>query len=253
MTDRVERIRIVLVHGITGSKRFYTGLENRLREQPLHAETLSFDLLGFGENRNAPSEYAIDDQLQHISRLIQDCFSDRQVVFIGHSPGGVLALSWAAQHPSRVSAIVLLNTPLYESCEDTTRSLLAGRFGWATLLLKYPRLAQLLCIVLRGGRLIRLLRFMKPSWVPDEVFRDYWCHSWKSLSRTFDEVLLRMPGAPLVRQISDIPILNLTGYEDDEISRRRMDQRNVENVVLPGGHLMLLEHPRPAMQAIEES
>jgi hypothetical protein len=93
---------------------------------------------------------------------------------------------------------------------------------------------------------------MKPRWVPDEVFRDYCCHTWKSLSTTFDEVLLGMPGAPLVQQVSGIPILNLTGREDDEISRRKIDQRNVENLVLPGGHLMLLEHPETTALAIEE-
>jgi pimeloyl-ACP methyl ester carboxylesterase len=187
-----------------------------------------------------------------MSRSIQRRFPDGQVTFIGHSLGGVLALFWAVQHASRVSAIILLNTPLGESRDDVTRSLLAARFGWATLLLKHPRLAKLLCISLRGGHLIHLFRFMKPRWVPNAVFRDYCHHTWNSLSRTFDQVLLGMPGAPLVRQISGIPILNLTGQEDDEISRRRTDQSNVENVALPGGHLMLLEHPEPTIRAIEE-
>ncbi|MBI3047495.1 MAG: hypothetical protein HYY76_04210 [Acidobacteria bacterium] len=98
---------------------------------------------------------------------------------------------------------------------------------------------------------MRAFRFVKPPYVPDDVFRDYTRHSWKSLAQTFDRVLLGVPGGPLVRQIRDVPILNLTGRNDDEIARRAVEQRNVQNVLLPGGHLMLLEHPDSTVGAIE--
>jgi alpha-beta hydrolase superfamily lysophospholipase len=90
----------------------------------------------------APERVRVDDQLQHMSRSIQGIFPDGPVALMGHSLGGVPGLYWAFQHASRVSRIVLLNTPLGESREDTMRSLLAGRFGWASLMLEYPRLAQ---------------------------------------------------------------------------------------------------------------
>jgi len=97
----------------------------------------------------------------------------------------------------------------------------------------------------------RAFRFLKPSYVPDEVFEDYVRHSWRSLKATFDEILLKVAGGRLVRQIHSIPILNLMGHRDDEISRRTIDQANVENIVMPGGHLMLLEHPLETSQVIE--
>jgi hypothetical protein len=40
------------------------------------------------------------------------------------------------------------------------------------------------------------------------------------------------------------------GDEDDEISRRAIQQPNVKNVSLHGGHLMLLEHPEETVPAI---
>jgi pimeloyl-ACP methyl ester carboxylesterase len=172
-------------------------------------------------------------------------------VLIGHSLGGVLALGWAVQHLHRVSRLILLNTPLGDSRDEIIRSLLQERFGWGSLLLKHKRLAHFACMVLRGAQVIRAFHFAKPAYVPDEVFRDYTQHSWKSLAQTFDSVLLGVPGGPLVRRIENIPILNLTGRDDDEISRRVIDQQNVQNVMLPGGHLMLLEHPEPTVEAIE--
>ena len=41
------------------------------------------------------------------------------------------------------------------------------------------------------------------------------------------------------------------GRNDDEIARRAVDQHNVQNVLLPGGHLMLLEQPDSTAGAIE--
>lgn len=244
--------QVVLVHGITGSRRFFSRLEERLRTDPAGAETLSFDLLGFGENRDGGGAYAASDQLRHISDMITRRFPAGRVALIGHSLGGILALCWAAENRSRAGAIVLLNTPLGESKDDICRSLLGGRPSWATLMLRHRRWAHLLCVLLRGGRLMRLFRFMKPRWVPEEIFRDYTRHTWRSLERTFDQVLLGIPAAPLVRQITTIPILNLAGNQDDEISRRIIHQSNVENQILPGGHLMLLEHPEQTIGAIEE-
>ena len=98
---------------------------------------------------------------------------------------------------------------------------------------------------------MRLFRFWKPAYVPDAVFRDYVHHSWNSLVRTFDQVLLGLPGGPLIRHVQAVPILNASGRDDDEISKRTIEQSNVENVVLPGGHLMLLEHLNEISQVVE--
>lgn len=249
--EEQPRLQVIFLHGITGSRRFFASLEDRLRSDPTRASTLSFDLPGFGDNKDLDYGYTAADQLRFITKLINERFPSGEVILIGHSLGGVLALAWAAEYLPRASRLVLLNTPLGESRDDIVRSLLRERMSWAALLLKHRLLAHLACLILRRTQLMRALRFMKPSYVSDEVFRDYGRHSWRSVSQIFDQVLLRVPGGPLVRQLQSIPILNLIGKEDDEISRRTIGQPNVENLTLPGGHLMLLEHPVPMAQVIE--
>lgn len=246
-----SHLQIVLVHGITGSRRFFAWFEAKVCLAPTFATTYSLDLLGFGENRNVQSGFTPAEQLRWIGDSISERFPSGKIVLVGHSMGGVLSLAWAADHLSRVSKIVLLNTPLGENREDIVCSLTQDHLGWATLLLKYKPFAHLACVVLRGVHAYRALHFAKPGYVPDEVLLDYAKHSWKSLARTFDGVLLGLPGMPLVRRIEEIPILNVTGAEDAEISRRKSDQRNVENVELSGGHLMLLEHPEETFTAVE--
>lgn len=249
---RFRSPRVVLLHGITGSQRFFGQLVARLNDFPVRAETCSFDLLGFGTNKGVHSCFGCSDQLEHITLSIATRFPSGPLVLIGHSLGGVLALAWAAQHADRVSRLVLLNTPLGQSRDDTVRSLLRGGLGWASLMLKHPHLAHLACVTLRSTHLIRAFRFLKPSYVSDDVFNDYGQHTWDSLIRTFDQVVLGIPGGPLIKQLHTMPILNLTGQEDEDISKRSVDQSNVQNVTLRGGHLMLLQHPESTSCAIEK-
>ncbi len=244
-------MQVIFIHGITGSKRFFAWLEDRLRSDPTRASTLSFDLPGFGDNKDLDNGYSAADQLRFITKLIDERFPSGELVLLGHSLGGVLALAWATEYLPRVSRLVLLNTPLGECRADIVRSLLGEHMSWAALFLRHRLLAHLACVMLRRAQLLRGFRFTKPSYVPDEVFRDYGRHTWKSLARTFDQILLGLPAGPLIRQLRTIPVLNLTGKEDDEISRRTIGQPNVENVTLPGGHLMLLEHPAPTALVIE--
>ena len=114
--------QVLLVHGITGSRRFFTWLEDRLHTGPVKAETLSFDLLGFGDNKNVNSDYSAAEQLRFIGSRVDERFPSGKLVLIGHSLGGVLALAWTVEHLSRVSHLILLNTPLGESREDIVRS-----------------------------------------------------------------------------------------------------------------------------------
>ena len=42
--------KVVLLHGLTGSRRIFGSLEQRLQID-LSAQTIAFDLLGFGDNK----------------------------------------------------------------------------------------------------------------------------------------------------------------------------------------------------------
>ena len=89
----ISPLRIVLLHGLTGSKHFFDGLERRLRNSPTNAETFSFDLPGFGTNRTLGSSYGVSDHLTFVTGSIEKHFPAGPLVLVGHSLGGVLALA----------------------------------------------------------------------------------------------------------------------------------------------------------------
>lgn len=138
--------KVVLLHGLTGSRRIFRILEERLRRD-LAAQTCSFDLLGFGENKLRGSDYTVSEHLGFVTSTIQKQFPDGPVILIGHSMGGLLALSWACHHAERVSSIVLLNTPLADSRQDITTGLQKEPLSWGNLLLKHRSLSHLCCLL----------------------------------------------------------------------------------------------------------
>jgi len=245
-------MNIVFIHGLAGSRRFFSGLEGGL-SKILGAKTLSFDLLGFGEQRHAKSNFTAEDHLQFISKAVNTAFGTEPVVLIGHSLGGVLALLWAKQNQERVKGIILLNTPLGETSEEITASigdLKQSTLGWGYLILKHRFLAHISCNILCRFNLMRLFHFAKPPFVPDEVFEDYHKHTWDSLTETFEHIVIKHPAKPVIESLTQIPILIFAGSNDSALMRVHPTAQNITYAELSGGHFTILEHPEQSLQSI---
>jgi pimeloyl-ACP methyl ester carboxylesterase len=157
--------------------------------------------LGFGANKDVESDYSAAQQLRFITDRIEERFPSGKLVLIGHSLGGVLALAWTvATLVSRVKShfaqYIAWGKSRGHCLKPGTRTP-----SWATLLL-WPKplahLTHLACVLMRIPGVERAFRFLKPSYVPDEVFEDYVRHSWR-VNATFDQIVLNVPGGRLVR------------------------------------------------------
>ncbi len=248
-------MNIVLLHGLTGSKRYFDGLMAQLKNYP-DTEVFAFDLLGFGTDyKNTASQFTLEEHLAHISTQIDQAFPEQPVVLLGHSLGGVLSLAWAKEHPNRVQKIILLNTPLantpaeaYQSILDTDHKLTS----WSYLIEKARPLAFVSCKILCSLDTMKYFEGLRPDYVPHAVFEDYRRHSWKSLTHTLEKVFLRVPAGMLLASMSDIPILIISGESDSAIMRRHPDGPNITNIELTGGHQLLLEDPTAVTSAIHK-
>jgi pimeloyl-ACP methyl ester carboxylesterase len=100
---------IVCLHGLGGSALNF-GLV-----APLLAEgrrVLVPDLLGHGRSfATAPEEPAVEAQLQMLSQLLAR-ETERPVILLGHSMGGILAMLHAVRLPKTVESMVLLDPPV---------------------------------------------------------------------------------------------------------------------------------------------
>jgi pimeloyl-ACP methyl ester carboxylesterase len=105
---------ILALHGWGANIKSLLPVAERLA--PLGYQVHMLDLPGFGESQLPPEPWSVADYMQFVLAYLDDCGLDR-VAVLGHSFGGRIALMLAAEHPERVSKMVLmdaagLRTPL---------------------------------------------------------------------------------------------------------------------------------------------
>ncbi len=101
-------VKIVFLHGMTGSKENFKYLEKELRED---FELQSFDLVGFGQEKKPKVRYDKEVFLSFIEDKIN--FSEKeQYILVGHSMGAMLAKEFTLKYPRNVTRAILINYPL---------------------------------------------------------------------------------------------------------------------------------------------
>lgn len=100
---------VVLVHGIASTRAVWLALAARLGAR--HRIVIP-DLPGWGETRpldGAAVDDGIDAQAARLGAFVDEIAQDR-VVLVGHSMGGAIAGTLAAERPERVAGLVLLDS-----------------------------------------------------------------------------------------------------------------------------------------------
>jgi|SRR3989344_3720101 len=240
-------MQIVFLHGLAASKNFFLEIERSFKKSG--AETLSFDFLGFGENKDKGKDFTLKEHLSNINSEISNKFPQGEVFLVGHSMGGILALAWAKENPNRINKIVLLNTPLFENKKEAKKVVLKSKTGWGYYLLSKPNFSRMACNFLCQRNFMRFFKFLKPSYVSDAVFSDYRLHTFKSLNNTFKNIVLGTSGLSLLSLIS-VPVLNLIA-DNDLLSNKHIQQKNVRTKILSGGHYAPLQHINETVKEIK--
>jgi pimeloyl-ACP methyl ester carboxylesterase len=231
---------VLLLHGLAGSWRYWRRGLDGLREQ----RTLYLpDLLGFGRSPKPRGDYSIAMHTEALTRLLDEI--EGEVVVAGHSMGAILALALYARHPSRVRRIVLIGLP-YFPARESARAYLARQSLMNRLTLERSWLAQGMCYM---KDLFALPVFAPAAQMPVDLYRDYWKHTWKSVSRSLFNVLLAADVVGLMRHVDRTRIVLVHGRADSvaPIEHVRGLVRQFPGLQLRevnGGHHLYLAFPR---------
>ena len=127
---------LILVHGTPGSA---TAWANYLLNPPPGFEVLALDRPGFGRSDPEGAVTSLAAQAAAVLALMPNDGPDsgRPVVLLGHSLGGPIVARVAADHPERVTALVLLAASLDPAQEDIHPMQHVG--AWAPLRALLPR------------------------------------------------------------------------------------------------------------------
>ncbi len=94
----------VCVHGMGGSWRLFTEILPSLAR---HGRAIALDLPGFGGSQMPASRVTLELLADTAATLAHQVGLD-QVIFIGHSMGGPIALRFATRHPALTDRLILL-------------------------------------------------------------------------------------------------------------------------------------------------
>lgn len=99
---------MILLHGIGSSGMSWMPVMSRLADQ---YRLVIADLRGHGKSGHPAAGYTLDDYADDLERVIAATGEPRPIL-VGHSLGGLTAVTWARRHPGTASAIVLEDMPL---------------------------------------------------------------------------------------------------------------------------------------------
>lgn len=105
-------LRIIFVHGTPGNAE---GWAEYLLNPPPGVELMALDRPGFGHSGPAKAVTSLEQQGAAVAALLPT--DGRRAVLVGHSLGGAVVSQVAADHPQRVSAVVLIAAALDPSLE----------------------------------------------------------------------------------------------------------------------------------------
>ena len=247
---------VVLIHGNAGSvddfdfKRF--GLLCR------DHRVIAVDRPGHGKSER-PSD--VDAKLQYQTRLLHETLSHLGVtrpVLVGHSWGGSLALAYAVEYPTELSAIVLLAPAAYSD---------GGPDQFMRAVIKTPVIGDVSLFV---GRAIfgehMLKKELQKAFYPDSVPEEYLRHASSSWLRhkqvraiLEDEYSLDKDLKKVSRHYCEIsiPVVIVTGDHDKVVSAKQNAYKlktliaNSQLIELQNtGHQVPQTHPESIFNAV---
>src|SRR5215510_6759789 len=98
---------VVLLHSSMSSRNQWRALVELLRP---HYRVITIDLLGYGESRmrRRDTDYRLFDEARHVEGILaKTLLPCVKFHLVGHSYGGVVALSLAQRAPQRLSSLTL--------------------------------------------------------------------------------------------------------------------------------------------------
>lgn len=243
---------VVFLHGLGASRRFWDSVA---REGDGY-RGIAPDLLGFGRSLHPhDANYDVATHLASIEPLVP-----QGAVLVGHSTGSILTAAFAATHPERVRALLLVSLPAYPDLAHARRDV-ARLESMARWTVNGNPLGVISCWLMCRMRPVLLpVAPLVARDVPASVASDFLLHDWASHSGTLRHVVVDHRVEPDLTSLA-IPVILLHGSADrtaplDDVERL-VDElghhgRAVELRTIETDHLLPVRTPRAVSCAVAE-
>jgi pimeloyl-ACP methyl ester carboxylesterase len=127
---------VILLHGYPDNLQVWSELAPRLAKR---CEVIAFDWPGMGYSEAWSGGATPFDFARRLRTLMDDWKIERAGI-VGHDMGGQPALAFAAEHPERITHLVVMNSLVIWDEKTSWEIALLRKFGWNRILLeRMPR------------------------------------------------------------------------------------------------------------------
>lgn len=228
---------VVFLAGLQGSTKYWGNAFDGLAGEH---RLIFVDALGFGRSpwpRNIA--YTLDDQVAALRRTLQAKGATKNVTFVAHSFGTIIAAAYAARFPDEVSRVVLLGTPIFAD-EQQARERIRNMTTLGALFTFNKTLANVSCMTMCAFRplLRRVLPVMRRDLDP-AVVADSVLHDLPAVDGAVNRILLKERVQDSLRRIGPKSVLILgradavTPIED---ARRLAAETGATLIEVDGNH-----------------
>lgn len=200
--------RLVFLHGITGSRRYW---QRRVAPLARRYRLLIPDLLGFGLSPKPLVDYTIPRYSMSVRKFLEKAGATKTPhVIVGHSLGALIAIQYAIDHPDDVDALILLSLPRFNSPKEAHRIFWRGSTQYRRLL-KEGSMVETLAQLRRTGFDLFLKSMIKFPWGVLADCRKFTMHS---LTSTLEHCLLNYRLDDTLPLLAPLPTLLIHGLRD---------------------------------------
>jgi pimeloyl-ACP methyl ester carboxylesterase len=107
---RNTKVPLLLIHQAWMSMIEFAEIQDALAK--LGYRSIAVDTPGYGMSDPAPGQPTIEDLAENLTPVL-DALKVRKVILVGHHTGSLIAASFAAHHPERVTALILHGNPYF--------------------------------------------------------------------------------------------------------------------------------------------
>lgn len=254
--DPASHRLILLLHGFGASSFTWEKVIDPLSEDAL---VVAYDRAGFGftERPTAWSDtnpYSAEGQKQVISAFLKEFGSDKEIVLVGHSAGGLLAADFAISNPGAIDKLVLF-APAIGTAGG------GNFFSWLFAVPQINHLGPLLVSsISTSGLQILYDSYHNQQLITDETLNGYTAPlqivGWE---RGFWEFVKAPRNTELELGKLNVPTLIITGDDDrivptENSIKLSQELSNVAELVVieNSGHLSNEENPAEFVSALEK-
>ncbi len=246
------RQSLVLLHGFGASSYSFSRL---IPELSKYFRVYAIDLKGFGKSpKPKNSGYSVYDQAVLVDRFLKD-YNLKNIILIGHSYGGGVALSLVLLDPKRVEKMVLIDSACYDQR-------LPKLIRW----LQIPIVGKVGFFILPSSFEIKesyRYAFYDDSKIPEDIVKEYtknlYLPNAKSVYFKTTQELIPEDINDISKKYAtiEIPTLLIWGENDivipkDKAYRLHKDLKNSKLVIIPKcGHIPHEEKPKEVLKALK--